>query len=239
MTTLIATVLPPQPFGAVHLFLLGLTGLVSFVVVRFFRRVRGTKAEEKALQTVGWVLLVLASFQLVWLLLPENWDIGRSLPLHYSDALKFITAIALIWRVRWAMAVSYYWGLTLNPQAIFTPHPSMLIAPSVDFFLYWVLHIILLVVPLALMWGVGFRPSWRDFSTTYILAIVWAALAMGVNATLGTNYAFLNRPPEGASLVDWLGPWPIYVLWMVILTAIIWALMTWPWVRQGKPVRSL
>lgn len=219
----------PQPFGGVHLSLLGLTVVGSIAAVWYVRRIRGTKAESTVLRTAGWVLLALAIFQTVWLLLPENWSIGRSLPLHYSDALQFITPIALIWQFRWAMAVSYYWGLTLNPQAIVTPHPSMLAGPSVDFVLYWVLHIAILVAPLVLVWGVGFRPQWKDFGTTYALAIGWAAMAMGFNTVLGTNYAFLIRPPDGDSLVDWMGPWPIYVVVMVVLAAIIWALMTLPW----------
>jgi uncharacterized membrane protein YwaF len=51
------------------------------------------------------------------------------------------------------VAISYYWGLTLNPQAIITPHPSILVVPSVDFVLYWVLHITVFVAPLVLVWG--------------------------------------------------------------------------------------
>ncbi|WP_258933381.1 YwaF family protein [Nesterenkonia pannonica] len=61
---------------------------------------------------------------------------------------------------------------------------------------YWVLHIAVLLVPLALLrWGC--RPSWRDFGTAYAAAVLWTALAMPMNHLLGTNYGFLNRPPEG------------------------------------------
>lgn len=149
-----------------------------------------------------------------------------------------MTAIALIRQSRWAVAIAYYWGLTLNIQAIVTPHPSMLVAPSVGFFLYWVLHIAVLVAPLVLVWGVGFRPKWRDFWRTYVLAIVWAILIMPMNALLGTNYGFVNHPPDGASLIDWLGPWPIYVVWMAVIAGILWAVMTWPWTLQQRSGRS-
>lgn len=224
----------PQVFGALHVVLLGVTAVASVLAVWGFRRTGVAQTRIKILRAAGWVLLGFALAQTIWSVLPTNWNIGSALPLHYSDVLRFITAIALIRQSRWAVAVSYYWGLTLNPQAMVTPHPSMLVAPSVDFFLYWVLHIAVFVAPLVLVWGMGFRPQWRDFWRTYVLAIAWAVVLMPMNAWLGTNYGFVNRPPAGASLIDWLGPWPIYVVVMAAIAGILWAVMTLPWATQRR-----
>lgn len=222
----------PELFGGVHLALLGLTVLLGVLVVWGVRRIRGTSMEVTITRTAGWALLVVSLMRMGWWVLPGHWDIEHSLPLHFSDALRFITAIALIRRSRWAIAITYFWGLTLNPQALLTPHPNMLLGPSVDFAFYWGLHIAVLLAPLALIWGVGHRPQWRDFAVAYGLALVWAGFAMTVNAIIGTNYAFLNHPPEGPSLLDVLGPWPLYILWQAVLVACLWALMTWPWTRR-------
>ena len=223
-------------FGTVHLVLLGVTVLASVFALWGMRRIDGTETHRKILCRCGWILLVLAVFQTIWAVLPANWNISSALPLHYSDVLRFVTAIALIRQSRWAVAISYYWGLTLNPQAIITPHPSMLVAPSVDFFLYWMLHITVFVVPIVLVWGIGFRPQWRDFWRTYAVAIAWAMVIMPINAILGTNYGFVNHPPDGASLIDLLGPWPIYVVWMAVIAGILWAGMTWPWTWRHRNV---
>ena len=236
MTTEFATNPSPQVFGAVHLVLLGVTVLASVLAVWGMRRIQGVEIRTKILRRCGWVLLGLALFQTIWSLLPANWNIGSALPLHYSDVLRFVPAIALIRQSRWAVAISYYWGLTLNPQAIITPHPSILVVPSVDFVLYWVLHITVFVAPLVLVWGIGWRPQWRDFWRTYAVAIAWAMVIMPINVTLGTNYGFVNHPPDGASLIDWLGPWPIYVVWMAVIAGILWAVMTWPWVLRHRNV---
>lgn len=229
---LLGTANSPQLLGTVHLSLLAITALVGVVTVWGVRSIRSTSTQVRVVRAAGWVLLAIALFQTVWFLLPNNWNIHSSLPLHYSDLLRFITAIALIWQVRWAAAVAYYWGLTLNLQAIITPHPSMLVGPSVEFFLYWALHVFVFAAPLVLVWGIGFRPQWKDFTLTYLLAIGWAILVMPINSWLGTNYGFVNHPPDGASLVDWLGTWPIYVVWMVLIAGVLWALMTWPWTRR-------
>lgn len=222
----------PTVFGALHLAILGLTVLLSLITLWGARRLRGSAWETVATRTAGWVLLMVSLVWMVWNMLPANWHIDHSLPLHFSDALRFIAAIALIRRSRWAVAISYYWGLTLNPQALVTPHPSQLSAAGVDFVLYWGLHIAVLLVPIALIWGLGHRPQWKDFVIAYGAALFWAAIVFLVNAAIGTNYAFLNRHPEGPSLLDLLGQWPMYLLWLVTITGIVWALMTWPWTRR-------
>lgn len=232
VTPVTASAQAPEIFGGVHLSLLGLTALLSVLTLWGVRRIRGTDLEAYAISIAGWALLGVSLWRMVWFLLPQNWDVENSLPLHFSDALRFIAAIALITRSRWAIAISYFWGLTLNPQALLTPHPNMLIGPSLSFFFYWGLHIAVLLVPLALIWGVGYRPGWWDFRVGYGAAVVWAAFAMAANALLGTNYAFLNHHPEGASLLDLMGPWPIYVLWLAVIAGCLWALMTWPWTRR-------
>lgn len=225
----------PELFGAVHLSLLGSTALLGVLVVWGVRRIRGADAEGVATRIAGWALLAVTLMWMVWVMLPANWDVGRSLPLHFSDALRFITAVALIWRPRWAVAVCYFWGLTLNSQALLTPHPDQLMGLSVDTVFYWGLHIAVFLAPLALIWGVGYRPQWRDFAVAYGLTLLWAALAMTVNAMIGTNYAFLNHRPEGSSVLDVLGPWPMYILAQTVLVALVWALMTWPWTRRAGP----
>lgn len=234
MPTVIASTATPELFGGVHLGLLGLSVLLGVGAVLGVRRIRGSAAEVTATRSAGWALLLFSTGWLVWGLLPGNWDIEQSLPLHYSDALRFITAVALIRRSRWAVAISYYWGLTLNPQAMVTPHPTQLELSSGSSVVYWGLHIAVLLAPLVLIWGLGHRPSWRDFSWGYGTALLWAALVMPLNALLGTNYAFLNEQPDGASVLDALGPWPVYVFWQVALVGLLWALMTWPWTRREE-----
>ena len=76
--------------------------------------------------------------------------------------------------------------------------------------------------------------DWPGFGVAYGTALAWAAVLIPLNAVLGTNYGFVNEPPDGASLIDLLGPWPTYLIWLVLLVGAVWALMTWPWVRSGR-----
>lgn len=78
------------------------------------------------------------------------------------------------------------------------------------------------------IWGLGYPPTWRGFGATYTGAVIWAAVAFTANTFTGANYAYLSRGPAGASILDLLGPWPIYIFWEAMIIAVVWAMTTLP-----------
>ena len=147
---------------------------------------------------------MLSTAWLAWGWLPQNWVLEESLPLHLSDVLRVVVAIALIWRPQWALAVIYYWGLTLNLQSIITADLNYYDYPTLEFIMYWLLHITVLVAPLVFIFGLGYRPTWRGYGLTLAITVGWAAVTFIVNTILDTNYGYLNGAPDG-SILDALG----------------------------------
>lgn len=221
-------------FGMAHMSMLVLTVILSALAIWGARTIRGSTAERRIVRTCGWAFLVLSTAWLAWGWLPQNWVLEESLPLHLSDVLRVVVAIALIWRPQWTLAVIYYWGLTLNLQSIITADLNYYDYPTLEFIMYWLLHITVLVAPLVFIFGLGYRPTWRGYGLTLAITLGWAAVTFIVNTILDTNYGYLNGPPDGPSILDALGPWPMYLLWEAVLVASVWALMTWPWTRARK-----
>ncbi|STZ73049.1 putative integral membrane protein [Mycolicibacterium fortuitum] len=85
-----------------------------------------------------------------------------------------------------------------------------------------------------LTWGRGMRPRWRDYRFAVIATLAWVAVTLAFNAITGANYGYLNRKPPTASVLDVLGPWPVYLAVEVAIVLIVWALMTWPWERMRR-----
>lgn len=237
MDALIDPIARMQPYGAEHLTVLAVTLLLIAVGVPVVRRLRGTLSERRLLSITGWITLTITVLWTLWGLLPMNWNVAESLPFHFSDAIRLVVSIALITRAGWAIAISYYWGLTLNLQSLITPDLNYFHIPVLEFTMYWVLHVVAFVAPIVLVWGSGYRPTWRGYALTFAATCAWSALAMAVNAFTGANYGYLSRAPVGPSVLDVLGPWPVYIVWEGVLVLTVWALMTWPWEsRRGRHI---
>lgn len=223
-------------YGTAHLWMLALTAAATVAVVPVCRRLRH---EYRVTRAAGWALLVLTVAWTGFWLLPGNFNVNESLPFHFSDALRFITAIALITRAGWAVMVSYCWGLTLNSQSILTPDLNYFAFPALEFTGYWALHIINWLVPVALVWGLGYRPTWRGYRTVLVVTAAWLGLAHVVNLIAGSNYGYTTHTPAGGSALDLLGPWPVYILVGGVILATAWALLTWPWTTDRFTSRSV
>jgi len=226
-----------QPYGTAHLAALAVAVVAGVVFVWGAKRFRGTDAEHLALGIAGWVMLITSIAWIGWEMLPMNWDIERSLPFHLSDVLRITTSLALITRQGWAIAISYYWGLTLNIQSVITPDLNYASLVPVEYAEYWFVHIMALLTPIVFVWGLGYRPSWRGYWFVFVLTLVWAAIAGTVNALTGANYMYLARAPEGPSALDLFGGWPTYIIWEVVLVASVWALITLPW-NVGRALQA-
>jgi hypothetical integral membrane protein (TIGR02206 family) len=225
-------------YGLAHWTVLVVTVVGAVLLIRFGRRRGGTAAERRFTRVFGVVQLsVSLGFLALWLL-PPFFALGQSLPLHLSDLLRFASGYALLRRRPWALALTYYWGLTLNPQALLTPDVHLDVAPVLEFASYWVQHILVMWAVVYLTWGLGLHPTWRSYRIALGCTATWAAVVFGINRALGTNYGYLNRKPSGGSLLDLMGDWPWYLLLASVLVAAVWALITWPWIRHAPTSRG-
>lgn len=196
----------------------------------------GRRQSESQARWLGRILgaLTAAIFGvvLVYSLIPPT--IGRSVPLNLTDLATAAAAYALWSQRRWAFALTYYWGLVLSTQALISPVLTGPDFPDYRFLGFWAIHLLVVWAAIYLTWGRRMRPGWRSYRFVVVVTVVWAAVAFTFNRIAGTDYGFLNGKPRTASLLDVLGPWPVYVLTASTLVIIVWALMTWPWIRSNE-----
>ena len=223
-------------YGPSHLVVLAVFVVGAVALVWIGRR--QSQAQARVLGRVLAVLIVAAFVvALVYKLIRP--DIQTSVPLQLCDIAELTAAYALWSQRHWAFALAYYWGLVLSSQALITPDVGTPQEGAPDFphhlFLtFFTLHVLVVWAAIYLTWGQGNRPSWRDYRFTIIVTLVWVAFTFTFNAITGTDYGYLNRKPPTASVLDVLGPWPIYLLAEVAIVLAVWALMTWPWERGRR-----
>ena len=216
-------------YGPSHLTVLALFAVGSAALVWLGRRQSASQARVFS-RALGALILVIFGAALAYKLAEPS--LAHSVPLQLCDLAELTSAYALWSQRKWAFALTYYWGLPLSSQALITPDLDGPDFPSHEFLTFFALHVLIVWTAIYLTWGLGMRPSWRSYRFAVITSLSWVAFTFVFNTVAATDYGFLNRKPANASLLDFLGPWPSYVLAEIAIIGVVWALMTWPWQRR-------
>lgn len=225
-----------EPYGTSHLVavLVMVGGAVVLAVLG--RRWRDRDRDDRLGKLLAVAILATTVPLQVVYFTPAYWNLQTTIPIQLCDLASVVAAYALWTHRWWAAALTYFWGLTLTPQAIATPTLEQPVDNPV-FWLFWGMHIGTIWAAAYLVWGRAVTPDWRGYRLAIAVTAGWAVLVYGFNLLAGTNYGFLNRKPGATTALDLLGPWPWYVLAEVAIISTAWALATWPWVRARRVAR--
>ena len=214
-------------FGPDHLIALTLVALASLLA---FRAGQGPWA--RPLNTAGGVVMAILAVSLWGMRLDKGFQGWRDLPLALCD-VAFLLCLACFVRPRPVMlALVTYWGLAGTLQALVTPDVLQAF-PSKEFLLFFVGHsVIVLCVffllgkntpvgqqgppPLAGAWGVG---------VAFAGLLVYTVTVGAADAAFGWNYGYLRAKPAGRSVLDHMGPWPVYIGAGLLLALVLFLLV--------------
>ena len=196
-----------EAYSAFH----ALTLLVCFTGVALacaLGRRLGPDRERRWRLALGWSIVAFQVFATIWRLLPGNFDLNESLPLHLCRVVVWVAALSLLTGDRRAHAVCFFWGLGLSTQGFITPMWTHGLA-SVEFWLFWVSHTQILLAAVYALTVRGFRATRSDLMFASVTGVALAGVVIAINLALGTNYSYLGRGQyEARCVVDLLGPWP-------------------------------
>lgn len=220
-----------EAYGPSHLTVLAIFAIGVVAVIVVGRLVSGRPSEVVVRRTLAVALLAITIPLQILQFTPDEWDRQTSLPLQMCDLGWMFAAHALWTRNRLSATVTYLWGITLTTQGMFTPDIESNF-PELRFLMFWGMHLLIVWSSFFLVVGLRILPTWRTYRQTVAVTLVWAVSAYVFNLIADTNYGYLNRLPESASLLDYLGPWPLYVVLEIAIIVAVWALLTWPWTRR-------
>jgi hypothetical integral membrane protein (TIGR02206 family) len=159
------------------------------------------------------------------------------LPLHLCDFAIFVAAFALLTRRIGAVELLWFWALTGTFLAVVTPAVSGTF-PDWRWLLYFAMHGGVIAAALVLVVGFGIRPrpgaAWRAFGWT----LAYAAAVGIVDLLTGANFLWLRAKPPQPTLLDALGPWPVYILAAGLIGLAGFHLLALPFRLRGEPSRG-
>jgi hypothetical integral membrane protein (TIGR02206 family) len=217
-------------FSLAHVVVIAVTALASGAVVLAARARPGPWLApfSRAL-----ALLVLAGFvtEQTVVAVRGDWSLEVYLPLQLSDVVTLVAILAL-WSARpLFVELTYFWGLTAALQAVLTPdigHDY----PDPTFFTFFVTHGGAVIAAVLLVAGRGLAPRAGSVRRAFVATLLVAVVAALGNVLTGGNYMFLREKPD-ASLLDYMGPWPLYIVGAGALALALFALLDAPF-RRGR-----
>ncbi|MBP3950694.1 TIGR02206 family membrane protein [Bacillus suaedae] len=212
-----------------------LYSILAFVVLvgllYYFRQSSLTKRYARSLLIAS---LVLSEFGLItWSIWIGNWDIRYNLPLQLCTISLYLCVYMLITKNRTVFEVVYFFGLSGALQALLTPD-LFYTFPHFRFIHFFIAHFSIVLSILYMVWIEQFHITFRSFIKSFITLNAIALIAIIVNFITGANYMFLARKPTNASLIDFLGPYPWYILSLELIALIMFGILYIPFYFKKK-----
>jgi hypothetical integral membrane protein (TIGR02206 family) len=208
-------------FGTLHLSLIAAIA-AACIVVSFLCRRKLVDTRIVRL-TIGWGIVIN---ELIW------WGFRYSheglhlwnLPLQLCDVTLWMSALACLTVAPRVVEFAYFGGIAGAGMAIITPD-LMRPWPSYPAIYFFIAHGGIVMAVCALVVGrispLTSGAMWRAFG----MLLGFAGLIGAIDAVTGANYMYLCRKPNGASVLDSLGPWPMYLVGgAAVALALFWLL---------------
>jgi len=212
-------------YGPVHFITIACCATLIAGLCLLARRWKHSAPRRERILRIAWVVALILGqgFTQVWWLLPDNFELGYSLPLHFCDLAPWFAPFALLLHARFTQTMLYFWGLALSSWAFIAP--ILTAGPAHGaFWLFWLGHSQIIGSAVYSVAVDAYRPGLRDVAVAALLT-----LAYNITILLGLNMPGPLSP---------LGPWPWRAPLIILGEWLLFVLLWLPFAltrRRGRP----
>lgn len=210
--------------------------LVFFFCLIFFVVAGRCLSHHKNLLLTRVTSVFLSFTVIAWTLVHASYgrfDPSVNLPLSICNLFALIAPL-LFWHPNERrFEVIYFFILSGTLQAIVTPDPSSGF-PSYSFFKYWITHCGLVVIVVHHHLAFRLYPRPKGILRTFGWLNIYILCLLPFNIWLEGNYFYMMQKPAHPTLLDYFGPWPIYIIVTEALAMLFFALAYIPIIFTRK-----
>ena len=222
-------------FSTVHI--TSMITLALLILLLFLSRNKWSTQQQKvhlSERFFALTLFIIDGCYYIWLVQTGRWDWGSSLPLELCS-ISLIVTILLLWTGNNKFySFVFFAGIGGAIQAVATPVLDMNF-PHFRFFHFFYTHFGIILTALYFTWVKGYRPTFKGVIQTMITLNVLLPFLFAINLLVEGNYMFLQQKPRGGSLLDFLGPYPWYVLSLEFVAFSVFSSL---WLLFRKPIKK-
>lgn len=202
--------------------------ILALNVAIYFSR---DKIDTKKRNVCRITLVLLLIFQELalqaWEISTGIWSIENSLPLQLCGMSLLLTAIMLLTKNENIYQVVYFWGIAGASQALLTPDINYGF-PHFVFLQFFTAHGLIVTGCLWMTFMEGYRPNLASLVKAFVVINLYAIIVGAFNYLTGSNYLYLRSKPANASLLNYLGEWPWYIVSLEVVALAMFFLSALP-----------
>lgn len=186
--------------------------IVGFIVIRI-----GKSLDERRQVRLGVgmaIAILCCNIAYISIIVAKGeFDYRIDLPLNFCVILPYFMPYLMYSKNKTMYGIMYFGVLGGTFQGIITPHLDGIGFPSYVYLKFWIEHAGLIILILYATMVYKMRPNWKDYRNAVIFLFAYFfVFLMSINYLIGSNYGYtISKPPDG-SLLDFFGPWPIYII---------------------------
>ncbi len=224
-------------FSMEHLLTIGMIMLLCFLLFALKRQWMKSNIETFFRFSLAYLLLIAVLSQHFWLVYENAWSVKNDLPLQLSDLVVIIGILMLFTKSDKLFQFMYFSALGSSLQAILTPDLGRFSFPHFRYIEFFISHGGVVIACLFMVIAFNYRPTIRSMWVTILLINLYAACIFFLNKLLGSNYLYLMKKPKNASLLDYFGSWPLYLLSMELMMIVSFYILYSPfWIKRKTQI---
>lgn len=184
--------------------------ILSFAIPYYSKKYLSEKGQHILGSIIGGLV---AMAYLSWLLLEiagGTYSSKLHLPFHLCRIANLLIFIVLVFRSYLAYEIVFFWGLTVI-HAVITPD-ILQGFPHFHFIRYWLSHQLMIIGILYSTYVYDIRPRKESIYVSFISLVLFLLITIPVNLLLDSNYFWISGKPPVGTVLDFFGPWPIYII---------------------------
>ncbi|NLM47921.1 MAG: TIGR02206 family membrane protein [Epulopiscium sp.] len=217
-------------FSAEHITVIAIIFACCLMIYLFHHRLKEEKINRRFRHGLAFLLITIEVLYYIWVYVNHLWSFSRELPLHLCDMALIGTIILLFTKSYFLYEFLYFWAMCGVLAALITPELSGYNATHFLFYHFFIGHGLIVIAIIFMTFVNEYRPKVSSIFKTMLISNLYMLFVAAVNLITGGNYLFICRKPQVVSIMDFLGPWPWYILSMELVALVAFLIAYLPFI---------
>jgi hypothetical integral membrane protein (TIGR02206 family) len=227
-------------FSLTHWVTLGILMLAIVSIFLLRKWLKNNEGINRLCRVAMAVILIVSEISLHWWLWSIGaWTIQYSLPLHLSSLSIILSAVLLVTKSYSLFEFTYFAGVGSAIQAMLTPDISSYTFPHFRYVHFFISHGGIVLANVFMIFVEKYEPTLKSLWKAFLYLNLYTVFIFILNDFLKGNYMYISEKPINPSILDYLGPWPFYILPLEVLALTTFGLLYLPFligllVKKGR-----